>query len=116
MLSLGLGTLRKRPSDFSRLSKFFLRKRASSTEHSLSLSRGGEFSGDTASTSSEGREEGGGGGASEICDNQQANKHLATLNTLLNVLYRLLNTVVFSKSCHAKVYTLQMSLHCMYVQ
>ena len=59
MLSLGLGTLRKRPSDFSRLSKFFLRKRASSTEHSLSLSRGGEFSGDTASTSSAGREEGG---------------------------------------------------------
>ncbi len=54
MLSLGLGTLRKRPSDFSRLSKFFLRKRASSTEYSLSLSlsRGGELSGDTASTSS----------------------------------------------------------------
>ena len=59
MLSLGLGTLRKRPSDFSRLSKFFLRKRASSTEYSLSLSlsRGGELSGDTASTSSAGREE-----------------------------------------------------------
>ena len=52
ILSLGLGTWRKVPSAFSKLSKFFLRKRASSTGKSLSLSRGGEFSGDPTSASS----------------------------------------------------------------
>ena len=53
MLSLGLGTWRKVPSDFSKLSKFFLRKRASSVVNSLSLSRGGELSGEPMSASSE---------------------------------------------------------------